>query len=158
MRSIKLIVAAAALALVAAAAARADGWGPATPNFNLEVILQPAADAPDSGFGHVKFRQPKDDAKVIYLDTWVRDLAPNHEYVLRRAVDTTVNGECPPTTAWLPLGQVDTDDGGTGRAALSRDVSMVPTGREFDIYFQVIDKASSAVVLESACYQFVVSQ
>jgi hypothetical protein len=157
MRSIKLVLAAAALALVAAAAARADGWGPATPNFNLEVILRPAAGASVGGFGHVTFRQPKDEAKIIYLDTWVRDLAPNHAYVLQRAVDTTVNDECA-STAWLSLGEVNTDDGGTGRAALTRDVSMIPTGREFDIHFQVIDKTTSAVVLESSCYQFVVSQ
>jgi hypothetical protein len=154
MRSIKLVLAVAALSLVAPTAAQADGWGPATPDFNLEVILRSTQ---GDGFGHVKFRQPKDDAKVIYLDTWVRDLAPNHEYVLQRAVDTTVDNECP-TTGWASLGQVDTDEGGTGRAALSRDVSMIPTGREFDIHFQVIDKATSAVVLESACYQYVVSQ
>ena len=35
---------------------------------------------------------------------------------------------------------------------------MVPLGAEFDIYFQVIDQTTSAVVLESACYQYVVSQ
>jgi hypothetical protein len=154
MRSIKLVLAVVAFALGAATAAQADGWGPATPNFNLEVILRSAQ---GDGFGHVKFRQPKDDAKIIYLDTWVRDLAPNHKYVLQRAVDTNVNDACP-TTGWVPLGDVDTDESGTGQAALSRDVSMIPTGREFDITFQVIDKATSAVVLESGCYQYVVSQ
>src|SRR5919201_811472 len=93
MRSIKLMVALAAVSLVAATAAWADGWGPATPNFNLEAILRPAGASTD-GFGHVKFRQPKDDAKIIYLDAWVRDLAPDHSYVLQRAVDTTVDGNC----------------------------------------------------------------
>jgi hypothetical protein len=155
MRSIKLVLAVAALSLVAAGAAQADGWGPATSNFNLEVILRPTAAGPSDGFGLVKFRQPKDDAKVIYLDTWVRDLAPG-TYYLERAVDTTVDDACP-TSGWVRLGSIAVDDGGTGRAALSRDVSMIPTGREFDIVFHVVD-ASNAPVLESGCYQYVVSQ
>ena len=37
----------------------------ATPHFNLEVILSGA----DKRFGHVKFRQDHDAAKVITLDT-----------------------------------------------------------------------------------------
>jgi hypothetical protein len=155
MRSIKLVLATAVLALAGAAAAQADGWGPATPNFNLEAILRPAAGGPDGGFGHVKFRQPKDDAKIIYLDTWVRGLAPG-TYRLQRAVDTNVNGDCT-GTAWASLGEITTDDGGTGRAALSRDVSAIPTGAEFDIHFRVVD-AAGAAVLESGCYQYVVSQ
>jgi hypothetical protein len=48
-------------------------WGPETPNFNLEVILR------GQGFGHVKFRQPNDDEKIVYLDTWVRDLGAEQE-------------------------------------------------------------------------------
>ena len=163
MRSIKLVLALAALSLLAAAAARADSSGPATPNFNLEVILRPVAGAPDGGFGLVKFRQPKDDATIIYLDTWVRDLAPNHAYYLQRAVDTNVNDECTGTN-WLTLGQgpvpeaIATDDRGTGRAALFRDVSAIPLGMEFDIHFRVVDATTSAVLLESGCYQFRVSR
>ena len=158
MHSFKVLLVAAALALVAAAAARADGWGPATPNFNLEVILRPAAGGPDGGFGHVTFRQPKDDAKIIDLDTWVRDLAAGHTYFLQRAVDANVNGECT-SAAWATLGDVLTDDTGTGRAALTRDVSMVPTGMEFDIHFRIVDSTNPTVaVLESGCYQYVVSQ
>ena len=155
MRSIKLALALAALSLVAATAAHADGSGSATPNFNLEAILRPTA---GDGFGLVKFRQPKDEAKIIYLDTWVRDLAPQHTYVLQRAVDTTVNDDCTAATMWAQLGPIVTDDTGTGRAALSRDVSAVPTGMEFDIHFRIVDAATSAVVLESDCYQYVVSQ
>jgi hypothetical protein len=157
MRSIKLVIALAALSLAAAAAAQADGWGPATPNFNLEAILQPAG--ADGGFGHVKFRQPKDDAKIIYLDTWVRDLAPNHTYFLQRAVDLTVDDDCSDAVGWATLGEIRTDDDGTGRAALSRNVSAIPTGMEFDIHFRVVTgAAASATALESACYQYVVSQ
>jgi hypothetical protein len=47
-----------------------------SPTSNGEVILRDAAGG--SGFGHVKFRQPNDNTKIVYLDTWVRDLAPNH--------------------------------------------------------------------------------
>lgn len=54
-------------------------WGPETPNFNLQVILR------GEGFGLVTFRQPNDDALIIHLDTWVRDLAPNTSYLLQRA-------------------------------------------------------------------------
>jgi hypothetical protein len=158
MRSIKLLLVVATASLLAAAAAQADGWGPATPDFNLEVILRPAAGGPDGAFGHVKFRQPKDEAKIIYLDTWVRDLAPGHKYLLQRAVDPTPNDDCA-SNGWATLGEILTDDTGTGRAALSRDVSMVPTGMEFDIHFQVVDAANPTVaVLESGCYQYVVSQ
>ena len=82
------------LAAVTGVAARADSvapsWGPATPNFNLQVILRPVEGATDSGFGLVKFRQPKDADKIVYLDVWVRNLAPNHSYSLQRAVDTNV--------------------------------------------------------------------
>ncbi len=134
--------------------------GPATPPFNDEIILRPVGDA--TGFGHVKFRQPKDANLIVNLDTWVRDLAPNASYRLQRAVDTNVNDDCT-ATSWLTLGEgptpraIVTDDGGTGRAALWRTLSASLLGTEFDIHFRVID-ASGAVVLESACYQFVVSQ
>jgi hypothetical protein len=115
------------------------------------------------GFGHVKFRQPKDDQRIVFLDTWVRDLAPNTSYKLQRAVDSNVNDDCT-STGWLTLGRgatpqaIITDDKGTGRAELFRDLSAVPIGTEFDIHFRVINKATSAVVLQSDCYQFVVTQ
>lgn len=136
-------------------------WGPETPPFNIEVILRDVAGG--SGFGHVKFRQPNDSAKVVYLDTWVRDLAPNHMYRLQRAVDTTLDGSCPRVeTDWLTLGQglqpavITTDDGGTGREDLFRDLGAAPTGKQFDINFRIIDTVSSAPVLESDCYRFTV--
>jgi len=168
-RTIELITVAALLALttVAAAATPADAvgppWGPATPNFNLEIVLRPVAGAPDAGFGLVKFRQPKDTDKIVYLDVWVRDLAPNRSYNLQRATDTNVNDACTGTN-WLTLGQglvpqaITTDETGTGRADLFRNLSAIPLGTEFDIHFRVIDAATSAVVLESACYQYIVSQ
>jgi hypothetical protein len=131
-------------------------WGPETPHFNLEVILR------GDGFGHVKFRQPNDDEAIIYLDTWVRDLAPNTSYSLQRAVDTNIDGNCT-STAWLTLGKgavaqsIVTDDTGRGEADLFRSVAAFPPGSRFDIHFRVINDATSAVVLESGCYEFTIS-
>jgi len=138
----------------------ASSWGPATPPFNNEIILRDVSDGP--GFGHVKFRQPKDDNLIVHLDTWVRDLAPNASYRLQRAVDTNVDDVCT-GTAWLTLGMgttpaaIVTDDRGTGRAALFRTLTS-PLGTTFDIHFRVIEQATGTVVLESACYQFVITQ
>jgi hypothetical protein len=146
-----VVLAAGGLAVVAAAG---PPWGPETPNFNVEVILRPSAG--DSGFGHVKFRQPNDADKIVYLDTWVRDLALNHRYLLERAVDPNVDDSCTNTTMWLTLGEIVTDDRGTGVAALSRTLPPA-VGTSFDIHFHVIDEDTKAVVLESACYQFTVS-
>jgi hypothetical protein len=168
-RRIELITVAALVALTAMAgtATRADAvgppWGPATPNFNVEVVLRPVAGAPDGGFGLVKFRQPKDADKIVNLDVWVRDLAANRSYNLQRATDMNVNDECTGTN-WLTLGRglvpqaITTDEKGTGRADLFRNLSMFPLGTQFDIQFRVIDAVTSAVVLKSACYQFTVSQ
>jgi hypothetical protein len=163
MRWIRVLSVLVALTAVTAAAAQAGpSWGPATPNFNLEAILSPVAGAPD-GFGLVKFRQPRDADKIVYLSVWVRDLAPNHDYSLQRAVDTNVDDICTGTN-WLTLGRgldpkaITTDESGTGRADLYRDLAALPLGTEFDIHFRVIDKVTMAVVLESGCYQFVVSQ
>src|SRR6266498_2923770 len=147
MRVVKLLAVFAALTAVAATAALADvgpSWGPATPNFNLEVILQPVAGGPDNGFGLVRFRQPKDADKIVYLDVWVRDLAPNHSYYLQRATDSNVNDDCTGTN-WLTLGQgavaqdILTDERGTGRAELFRNLGTTAVGTEFDIHFRVID-------------------
>lgn len=130
---------------------------PAQPNFNLEVILH----GENNGFGLVKFRQDVEATKIVTLDTWVRDLEPNHEYLLQRAVDTNIDGNCTGTN-WLTLGNglspesILTNDKGTGNAALWRDISSIPTGATFDIHFQVKDKVSGAVVLTSDCYTYTV--
>lgn len=132
-------------------------WGPETPHFNLEVILR------GEGFGLVKFRQRNDDALIISLDTWVRDLAPNTSYLLQRAVDTNVDDNCT-SSAWVTLGKgsqpqsITTDAKGTGREELFRSVAAFPVGSEFDIHFQVIHQLTSAVVLTSECYQYTISQ
>jgi hypothetical protein len=140
-----------------AVAQSAPPWGPETPHFNLEVILR------GEGFGLVKFRQPNDDALIVHLDTWVRDLAPNTSYLLQRAVDVNVDDNCT-STAWLTLGKglqpqsITTNANGTGREELFRSVAAFPVGSEFDIHFRVIHEGSSAVVLTSQCYQFTISQ
>jgi hypothetical protein len=136
----------------------ASSWGPETPPFNFEAILRN-----DNGaFGLVKVRQPNDAEFVFHIDPWVRGLAPNTSYRLQRAVDTDVNDDCT-GTAWLTLGAgptpraIVTDERGTGRAELWRAVTS-PIGATFDVHFQVIEDATGAVVLESDCYQFVVTQ
>jgi hypothetical protein len=131
----------------------------AQPPFNLEVILR----GEGNRFGHIKFRQDNDVEKVIALDTWVRDLEPNHEYLLQRAVDdkNVVDGNCT-STSWLTLGKglvaqsILTDDKGTGNEDLWRSVAALASGDAFDIHFRVIDKSSGAVVLTSDCYNYVV--
>jgi hypothetical protein len=153
-------VAALAASVFAFGAKAGPPWGPETPPFNLEVILRDVAGGP--GFGHVKFRQPNDADKIVFLDTWVRDLAPNHSYQLQRAVDTVLDGNCT-STAWLTLGKglvpqaITTDARGTGREDLFRNLAALPTGSQFDIHFRVIDAVTLAPVLQSDCYRFTVS-
>jgi hypothetical protein len=111
----------------------------------------------------VKFRQPNDADKIVYLGTWVRGLLPSHDYLLQRAVDTTLDGNCT-STAWLTLGKglapqaITTDARGTGRELLFRDLAAIPTGTQFDIHFRLVDAATGAPVLASGCYRFTVSQ
>jgi hypothetical protein len=139
----------------------ASSWGPETPPFNNEIILRDVGDG--RGFGHVKFRQPNDADRIVYLDAWVRDLKPNTTYQLQRATDTAVNDMCAGTN-WLTLGRgltpqaITTDERGTGRESLFRDLGTIAIGSTFDIHFRVIEQATGAVVLDSACYQFVVTQ
>ena len=161
LASVTLGVAALAASVFAFGAEAELPWGPETPPFNIEVILRDITGG--GGFGHVKFRQPNDTAKIVSLETWVRDLAPNHAYRLQRAVDTTLDGNCPRVeTDWLTLGKglvpqaITTDDQGTGREDLFRDLAAAPTGKQFEINFRVIDAGSSAPVLESGCYRFTV--
>src|SRR5438093_10471145 len=160
MRLLKVcavVAAVTSVAIAAPVAARADSGA------NREVILRPVAGTPDGGFGLVKFRQPKDADKIVYLDVWVRDLAPNHSYYLQRATDLAVNDACTGTN-WLTLGQgsvvqpITTDETGTGRASFFRKLAAIPLGTQFAIHFRIVDLPATAVALESACYQFTVTQ
>ena len=157
MRLFKLFALLAALtaAVAATQAATAD----TTPPYNFTAVLEPTEGGPDSASGKVKFRQPGDLEKVVYLNVGVRELLPNHSYRLQRATDTLVDDDCTGAN-WLTLGRdnftpqaIETNHMGKGRARLSRDLSAV-TSTQFDIHFRVIDDATAAVVLESPCYQF----
>ena len=125
--------------------------------FDLNVVLR----SEGNSHGHLKFRQDPDPAKIIELDIKVHHLAPNHEYLLQRAVDVIneVDGNCT-STSWLTLGKgltpqsILTDEHGKGSEELWRDVSAVPSGSTFDIHFRVIDAVSLAVVLTGDCYQY----
>ena len=148
----------AATGVTATHSTTANANGPETPPFNIEAILR----NDEGGFGHVRVRQPNDPQLVFLLDTWVRGLAPNTSYRLQRAVDASADDNCT-GTAWLTLGEgptpkaIVTDDRGTGRAALWRVVTS-PIGTAFDVHFRVIADGTGTVVLESACYQFVISK
>ena len=69
-----------------------------------------------------------------------------------------VNGPTDNTTLGKGLTpqSIFTDDEGTGREELFRNLSAFPSGATFDIHFQVIDAATGDVVLTSDCYQFTV--
>ena len=141
----------------AAAAAQAD------PGRNLDAVLGPLTGGPERASGLLRFRQPRDGDKLVYLHVAVRNLEPGHSYNLERATDTTVDASCTGTN-WLTLGKglaplaITTDARGAGAAVLTRDLSALPIGTQFDIQFRVIDAATSAVVLRSACQRFTVSQ
>jgi hypothetical protein len=129
---------------------------------NLNVTLRGDGHGHKRAHGHIRFRQPQDAAFIVLLDTRVRGLTPNTDYRLQRAVDAIVDDNCT-SEAWLTLGQlgnplvINTDKRGRGHAQFSRDLSSA-AGAQFDIHFRVINAATSAVVLQSTCYQFVVSQ
>jgi hypothetical protein len=108
----------------------------------------------------VKFRQSgNDEVQRIDLGVWVRDLAPNTEYLLQRATDGNLNGSCTGVN-WFTLGKgpvpqsIFTDETGTGREDLFRILTN-PAGSTFDIYFRIVRKDAPTVpVLMSECYQF----
>jgi hypothetical protein len=127
------------------------------PNFNLNVVLR------GEGSGRIKFRQPKSDGAthMVNLGVKVRHLQPNTSYILQRAVDTILDGNCT-STAWLTLGKgsapqaITTDARGKGHERLFRVFPASLVGSTFDIHFRVIRQDNSAVVLTSECYQFTV--
>jgi hypothetical protein len=172
-RSAGLAAAIAALTLlVAPALAGADGGeedqGGARPTYNFNATLHPPggpnADDHDEESerrgpsGLVKFRQPKDEDVIVYLDVRVRRLAASSTFTVQRATDTQVDDVCTGTNWEMPtLGQIATDETGRGRADLVRPLPTTLLGMTFDIHFRVIDAAGN-VVLESACHQFTVRQ
>ena len=135
--------------------------GPVSPPLNLEAVLR--APAGQDGFGLVTFRQRNDADRIADIDAWVRDLAPNGHYILKYATDADVDDDCT-STDWVDLPRpfrptpINTDDRGTGRAALFLDLSAFPAGSTFDIHFEVVDAFGGTIMLTSACYQFRVAQ
>jgi hypothetical protein len=130
---------------------------PESINHNLEVVLR----GQRNRSGHIHFRQNKDAAKIITLHVKVHHLEANHRYLLQRAVDVVLDGNCT-GTAWLTLGKgltpqaIITDDKGNATEELWRDVTAIPSGATFDIHFRIIDAVSSTVVLTSDCYLYTV--
>jgi hypothetical protein len=157
-----LAVAVAAVTLLAAPGLASANEN-ATPKFNFNAKLDPAAARSPDASGRVKFRQPQDDDQIVYLDVKVRRLAPNHSYYLERATDPVVDDNCTGTN-WLRLGEglvpdaIETDEKGEGREDLWRDLAALPEGTQNDIHFRVVDSVTSAVVLVSPCFQFEVRQ
>ncbi|MFL5561718.1 MAG: hypothetical protein ACJ79K_09615 [Gemmatimonadaceae bacterium] len=128
------------------------------PNFNLEVILRAVGDG--NGFGHVKFRQANDDITRVDLGVWVRDLTPDTDYKLQRAVDTVVDDNCT-GSLWVTLGEgsvpqdIITDGRGTATQDLFRVLPTTAVGAAFDIQFRVVTTTGTPVLV-SDCYQYYV--
>ena len=130
--------------------------------YNINVNLLPV-NPKNGGFerGFVKFRQDPDTNRIITLDTWVLNLEPNHDYLLRRAVNPITDADCT-STAWLTLGKglvaqpIHTDGKGNGHETLFRDITAIARGTEFRIHFQIVDAATLDPVLNSDCDQYTV--
>lgn len=140
--------------------ANARTWNYANhPNYDLNVLL--FATSKSSELGFIKFRQNEDEPQLIHLDTRVHGLEPNTNYLLQRAVDAVLDGNCT-GDSWLTLGKgrdpqaIVTNDKGFGEAELFRSVSTIPVGTAFDIHFQIIKESTLEVVLSSDCYQYTV--
>lgn len=131
---------------------------PDGPNYNLNVWLL-GADHGEVGF--IAFRQKPNESQLIHLDTRIMGLEPNTSYLLQRAVDTTLDGNCT-STSWLTLGKgldpqsIVTNKHGFGREELFRSVSTIPVGTTFDIHFQIVKESTMEVVLTSDCYEYTV--
>ena len=105
--------------------------------------------------------QDPDTARIINLNTWVRNLEPNHSYLLQRAVNPITDPDCS-STAWLTLGlgldqqDLKTDSKGDGHAELWRAVTSIARGTQFRIHFQIVDATTLNPVLFSDCYDYTV--
>jgi hypothetical protein len=137
----------------------ARNFDPDHPFYDLNVLLFSTPNSSEIGF--IQFRQNEDEPKVIHLDTRVHGLEPNTNYLLQRAVDTDLDGNCT-SSMWLTLGAgltaqaIVTNDKGDGEAELFRSVAAVAAGTTFDIHFQIIKESTLEVVLASDCYQYTV--
>ena len=137
----------------------ARNFDPDHPFYDLNVLLFSTPNSSEIGF--IQFRQNEDEPKVIHLDTRVYGLEPNTNYLLQRAVDTVLDGNCT-SSMWLTLGAglsalpIVTNDKGSGEAALFRSVAAFASGTTFDIHFQILKESTLEVVLTSDCYQYTI--
>ena len=137
----------------------ARNFNPDHPFYDLNVLLFSTSRSSELGF--IQFRQNEGEPKVIHLDTRVHGLEPNTNYLLQRAVDTVLDGNCT-SSMWLTLGAglsalpIVTNDKGYGEAELFRSVAAIASGTTFDIHFQIIKESTLEVVLTSDCYQYTV--
>ncbi|MEO6684110.1 MAG: hypothetical protein ABIN48_14905 [Ginsengibacter sp.] len=106
-----------------------DDHSPFNPLYDLNVSLKSIGK--DAGVGFIKFRQDPDTARVITLDTWVKNLRPNHSYLLQRAVNPIADVIGCSSTAWLTLGE-----GLQSKSILTNARSMAT--QNYDAIFQVL--------------------
>lgn len=138
-----------------------DAIPPGDSAYDLNVVLRGDGKTFPHGSGYIEFRQDPDTARIIDLNTWVRNLEPNHSYLLQRAVNPITDPGCS-STAWLTLGlgltpqDIETDDHGNGHADLWRAVTSIARGTQFHIHFQIVDGVTMAMVLTSDCYDYTV--
>ena len=133
---------------------------PINPLYDLNVPLKSIGK--DAGSGFIKYRQDPDTARVITLDTWVKNLLPYHSYCLQRAVNPITDVTGCSSTAWLTLGEglqskaILTNGKGDGNAKLWRNISGIARGTAFHIRFQIVDALTLVPVLTSDCYVYTV--
>jgi hypothetical protein len=136
------------------------GIPPADQPYDLDVFLFSPSKL-DKASGFIKFRQDKDTARIVTLETWVTGLSPHTSFQLQRAVNPITDSDCS-SVAWLTLGKglaplsLHTDGAGFGHAEFFRDLTAATRGTTFHIHFQIIDSITKVSVLTSDCYMFTV--
>ena len=154
---LKIILPIAVFMLVFSSCKKEDSY-PLNPLYDLDVRLQ--SEGKNVGAGFIKYRQNPDAARVITLDTWVKNLLPNHSYILQRAVNPIADITGCSSTAWLTLGEgltpksIVTNRNGEGSAKLWRDITAIAPGTAFHIRFRILDEATMEPVLSSDCYDY----
>ena len=144
--------------MIAFSSCKKNDSHPLNPLYDLDVPLH--SEGKNAGVGFIKFRQNPDAARVITLDTWVKNLLPNHSYLLQRAVNPIADITGCSSNSWLTLGEglqpksIITNSHGEGSAKLWRDISGIAPGTAFHIRFRILDEATLAPVLASDCLDY----
>ncbi|MEO6315174.1 MAG: hypothetical protein ABIU63_08010 [Chitinophagaceae bacterium] len=148
-----------AVLVIAFSGCKKDDSYPLNPLYDLDVQLR--SNGKNTG-GFIEFRQNPDTARVITLNTWVKNLLPNHSYLLQRAVNPIADVTGCSSNAWLTLGEglqpksIVTNAHGDGNVKLWRDITGIARGTAFHIRFQILDEATLAPVLTSDCFDYTV--